>query len=87
MVDRNDVVQAFKEKFSKMSSTEREAYLKKMGFSFEEEIVPVKKASTVRKKRPVYSQKIAATKHSTLVSKKKLSSEKVGMVRTLKVNE
>ncbi|MCI8603397.1 MAG: hypothetical protein HFE79_04540 [Ruminiclostridium sp.] len=37
MIDPNEAVQAFKEKFSKMSYDEREQYLKKMGFSFGEE--------------------------------------------------
>lgn len=34
MIEPNKAVQAFKEKFGKMSYDEREQYLKKMGFSF-----------------------------------------------------
>lgn len=34
MIDQNKAIQAFKEKFEKMSYSEREQYLKDMGFSF-----------------------------------------------------
>lgn len=36
MIDPNEAIRAFKEKFGKMSYSEREKYLKEMGFSFGE---------------------------------------------------
>ena len=38
MIDKKEVLEAFKEKFSKMTYEEREAYLKKMGLAFQKNI-------------------------------------------------
>lgn len=35
MINKDDTLRAFKEKFSKMTYEEQEAYLKKMGLTFE----------------------------------------------------
>ena len=35
MIDKKEVLEAFKEKFSKMTYEEQEAYLKKMGLAFQ----------------------------------------------------
>lgn len=39
MIDREKTIQEFKKKFDEMTYDERELYLKKMGFVFDDEIV------------------------------------------------
>lgn len=87
MVDRNEVVKAFKEKFSKMSPVEREVYLKKMGFSFEEETSTRKTPSSIRNQRSRAVHKAACARRESQITKKKLSSGTLGAVMAMKVSK
>lgn len=87
MVDRNEVVKAFKEKFSKMSPVEREVYLKKMGFSFEEETPTRKTPSSIKTQRSGAVHKVAHARREPQIIKKKLSSGTLGAIMAMKVSK
>lgn len=85
MIDRNEAVQAFKEKFRTMSQTEREEYLRKMGFSFEEETVKIVPAARNGKCYPAL--KVASSKRNLQATKKRTSRRPLGPIVAMKVND
>lgn len=87
MINPDEAIQAFKEKFSKMSYDEREQYLKKMGFSFGTESTNKKKNALVARRfyREVVTE-IPTIRLSAREQLKKKALEKV-IVAGIKVKK
>ncbi len=89
MIDPNEAVQAFKEKFSKMSYSEREQYLKKMGFSFGDEF-QAKKTPKSRYGRHGVVAKVTDVRigtHTQSVAKKKTTGKTLVAAMAMKVKD
>ncbi len=80
MIDKNKALSAFKEKFSKMTYEEQEAYLKKMGLTFKKKADQSQGFTvTLNKSKSKYKPIVTVRKKSavSLISKKKVKPLKV----------
>ena len=80
MIDPKEAVQAFREKFSKMSHSQREQYLKDMGFSFGTERPTTRKKIASQYACSTIKGKVAGTRisaHKQSAFRKKVSGKRM----------
>lgn len=79
MIDPNDAIQAFKDKFSKMSYDEREQYLKEKGFSFGYESAK-RKTTSIHSRSGMVGKKVHANLCVSKVPAMRKKATKIALV-------